>query len=1573
MDSNDVRDEWKRRIGLAGLCTLVLMIAALPAAAQVGRLISPGPLTRAHEKLEGISNCDKCHEKGNRVSADRCLACHKPIAERMAAHKGVHRDVTGECENCHVEHMGRDAELRPFETKNFDHQAETGFALTGKHASLAAKCDSCHKTRSFLGLSSACASCHQDPHKGRLGNRCEQCHSVNVGFKETGKSFDHSKTAFPLVGGHQRVACEKCHQNQVFKGLKFASCTDCHTNPHKARLGTNCSSCHTPVSWKVENFDHSKTGAPLLGKHRTVACAKCHQKPATEVRLSMKPCAACHADPHKGNFGGKDCSACHNESGFGNAPFDHQARTKFALEGKHATLECTACHKQPRGRTARTLDFRGLKTACVACHSDPHGGQFGQACEQCHTAATFRVTTFEHPRFPAFYAGQHAKVTCEQCHRTGTRGTPGPKTPAVATRVYKGLSTDCVTCHKDVHLGQLGSKCESCHSVDAEKFAPNGFDHQATGFPLTGKHLTVTCHDCHKKETGAFPAGSGTAVRLKGLSSQCAACHKDPHLGQVGSDCRSCHDTTQFAIRTYQHRGLKGFFRGKHLTAACGDCHRKVEMDFPAGHGVAVQLSGLGGSCTSCHTDPHGGQLGAACDTCHSPEAAWKSASRAFHKAGLFPLEGRHLITPCADCHWNGVIKGTPTACYDCHWIRRQDDKYQTRLGNQCELCHRPTSWAATNWDHTARTGFALSGVHRTLACDQCHRDANFAGTPTGCVDCHREDYDRAEDPNHVKAGFPTTCENCHRPSDSSWNQARFDHATFPLAGVHASQPCTACHQNDVYAGTSRNCVGCHQADFDGSLNPNHAAAGFASSCDDCHRFADSSWSQGQYSHTVWPLQGLHADQTCVTCHGSGVYQGLANSCVSCHQSDYDQSQNPPHASVGFPLACEGCHNPTDTSWQQGRFDHATFPLAGVHLSQPCDACHQNGVYAGTARTCVGCHQSVYDSSRNPNHVAAMFPATCDSCHRFSDTSWQQGTYDHATFPLAGVHATRPCNACHQNDVFAGTARTCYGCHQSNFEQAADPNHVTAGFPTTCDTCHKYTDTSWNQGVFDHSTFALLGVHATQTCNGCHQNGVFAGTPRTCYGCHQSNFEQAADPNHLTAGFPTSCDTCHQYTDTSWNQGVFDHSTFALLGAHATETCNGCHQNGVFAGTPRTCYGCHQPDFEQAADPNHLTAGFPTTCDTCHKYSDTNWNQAVFDHSTFALLGVHATQTCSACHQNGVYAGTARTCYGCHQTNYDQATDPNHVAAGFATTCDDCHRYTDTSWDQFVFNHSSFTLAGVHASQTCNACHRNDVFAGTPRTCYGCHQTKYEQTTDPNHITAGFPTTCDDCHKFTDSSWTQGVFDHSTFPLAGVHLTQPCDACHRNGVYAGTPRTCYGCHQTKYEQTTDPNHITAGFPTTCDDCHKFSDSSWTQGVFDHSTFPLAGVHLTQPCDACHRNGVYAGTPRTCYGCHQTKYEQTRDPNHIAAGFPTSCETCHRFSDARWEQGVFNHTWFPITSGRHSGNPCSACHTDPNNYMVFSCTTGCHSRSETDGHHREVSGYTYDSAACYSCHPQGRGD
>jgi hypothetical protein len=570
----------------------------------------------------------------------------------MAKKVGVHRAVTNDCVTCHVEHAGVDGELRPFDPGKFDHARQTGFALDGKHAAGAANCALCHKTRSFVTASAACASCHTDVHKGALGKTCERCHSTKASFKAVSTTFDHRTTAFPLAGAHRSVACARCHVTSTFKGVKFASCTNCHKTPHPPAVSNACTTCHTNDTWKTRRFDHDRTAFPLVARHALVECAACHREPAAKVKPASSTCATCHADPHRGTFR-QDCKVCHNEKGFSGAPFDHAAGTGFALTEGHAGRECRSCHKTITAAgvplAKKMLDYRGLGTStCATCHVDPHRGQLGATCATCHTTRDFRVSTFAHPRFPELFGGQHAALRCEACHkppapspsmaasaragappaRTGTppaRGAgPPDRSPApqvlLSAAKFAGTPTACASCHADVHLGQVRGTCESCHSVGGAKFAVVGFSHDRARFRLTGAHASVACANCHRRETGAFPAGSGTATRLTGVRTECRSCHADVHLGQVAASCETCHATDTFRVSRYTHRGgPRDFFVGRHVRAACSACHKPATGQFPAGKGTAVRFA-IPATCVSCHTDVHNGTPGQDCARCHRPE-----------------------------------------------------------------------------------------------------------------------------------------------------------------------------------------------------------------------------------------------------------------------------------------------------------------------------------------------------------------------------------------------------------------------------------------------------------------------------------------------------------------------------------------------------------------------------------------------------------------------------------------------------------------------------------------------------------------------------------------------------------------------------------------------------------------------------------------------------------------------------------------------------------------------------------------------------------------------------------------
>ena len=140
-------------------------------------------------------------------------------------------------------------------------------------------------------------------------------------------------------------------------------------------------------------------------------------------------------------------------------------------------------------------------------------------------------------------------------------------------------------------------------------------------------------------------------------------------------------------------------------------------------------------------------------------------------------------------------------------------------------------------------------------------------------------------------------------------------------------------------------------------------------------------------------------------------------------------------------------------------------------------------------------------------------------------------------------------------------------------------------------------------------------------------------------------------------------------------------------------------------------------------------------------------------------------------------------------------------------------------------------------------------------------------------------------------------------------------------------------------------------------------------------YVLRGAHLVikNDCFKCHM-GSYSGTPNTCFGCHSTEYNNTTNPNHVSAGFPTACESCH--SENAWIPSTWDHDnmYFPIYSGKHRNEwaQCIDCHTTAGVFTTFSCID-CHEhndKAEVDDDHDKVTGYSYNSSACYSCHPTG---
>ena len=1339
-------------------------------------------------------------------------------------------------------------------------------------------------------------------------------------------------------------------------------CAQNSKNPH-GPLKMACESCHTTLSWKPirakPEFDHnSETKFPLRGMHQGVQCSQCHTNPV--FSKVGKLCADCHADIHARQMGAA-CQDCHTVRGWRVSVANVGNHfNRFPLLGAHAAVPCDACHKG-----AATGVFYGLSTSCVSCHLTDYqkanapshvAANLPLDCQTCHGIDHWQGAKFDHAAFTNFpLLGAHAQLDCSACHLNGQ---------------FAGTPVDCYSCHiKDYNAAQdpnhvtagFPHDCLLCHSFASWQGAT--FNHNMTPFPLTGAHTSVQCSACH------------IGGKFAGTPTQCAGCHmpdfqntNNPNHVQSGfpTQCDSCHTTTSWQGAKFDHNTTKFPLTGAHINVSCNQCH------------VNGQFAGTPTDCYSCHlkdyqtaASPNHLQAGYPqdCTICHTT-AAWTGATFN-HNSTPFPLTGAHTQATCVQCHAGGKFTGTPTDCASCHITDFNNSTNPNHVlagfATNCAACHTTVQWKGGVFNHNT-TKFPLTGAHTTVSCIQCHVSGPYSATPTDCYSCHLKDFNSASSPNHAVAGFPTSCTLCH--NTTQWQGAVFDHGktAFPLTGAHTSVQCAQCHVGGNFTTVPTDCASCHLADFNKTTNPNHVAAALPTNCAFCHSTVNWQGAQFDHSKTGFALTGAHATVQCNQCHVGGKYAGTPTDCASCHLTDFNGTNNPPHAKAGFPTSCVLCH--TTTAWQPATFDHSQgpFPLTGAHKTVQCAQCHVGGNFTTTPTDCASCHLTDFNGTNNPPHAKAGFPTSCALCH--TTTSWAGATFDHSktAFPLTGAHTTVQCSQCHTNGNYTTVPTDCGSCHMADFNGTNNPPHAKAGFPTACALCH--TTTSWAGATFDHSktAFPLTGAHTTVQCAQCHTNGNFTTVPTDCGSCHMKDYTGTNNPPHAKAGFPTTCALCH--TTTSWAGATFDHSktAFPLTGAHITVQCAQCHVNNNFTTVPTDCGSCHITDYNGTNNPAHAKAGFPTTCALCH--NTTSWLQSTFNHNNtpFPLTGAHTSVQCATCHVNNNFTNLSTACYSCHQNDFQGTNNPAHAAAGFPQDCSLCH--TTVSWAGATFDHSKtpFPLTGAHTSVQCATCHVNNNFTNLSTACYSCHQKDYQGTNNPPHASAGFPQDCSLCH--TTTSWAGATFNHNStpFPLTGAHTSVQCATCHVNNNFTNLSTACYSCHQKDYQGTTNPAHAAAGFPQDCSICH--NTTSWAGATFDHSKtpFPLTGAHTSVACASCHVNNVFAGTPTDCYSCHATEYNTTTSPNHKAAGFPTTCATCH--TTTAWTGATFNHTYFPMNHG-NANSVCSTCHTNSADYSVFQCT-GCHTQSQTNQEHGGVKGYVWSSPNCYQCHPKGSG-
>ncbi len=157
----------------------------------------------------------------------------------------------------------------------------------------------------------------------------------------------------------------------------------------------------------------------------------------------------------------------------------------------------------------------------------------------------------------------------------------------------------------------------------AAAFSAASFQHQSTGFPLTGMHAELLCSDCHSQ---------AAVNNYGGQRSECATCHlseynSTDHISRIYliTDCSRCHNTSGWNNQQFVH---------ENSDHQCSICHMSDE------NSANQMVTGHG-------------QLANNCSICHSASAWTSILYEHLHteRANQVPNDA-----DCSACHQNGFM-----------------------------------------------------------------------------------------------------------------------------------------------------------------------------------------------------------------------------------------------------------------------------------------------------------------------------------------------------------------------------------------------------------------------------------------------------------------------------------------------------------------------------------------------------------------------------------------------------------------------------------------------------------------------------------------------------------------------------------------------------------------------------------------------------------------------------------------------------------------------------------------------------------------------------------------------------
>jgi hypothetical protein len=403
----------------------------------------------------------------------------------------------------------------------------------------------------------------------------------------------------------------------------------------------------------------------------------------------------------------------------------------------------------------------------------------------------------------------------------------------------------------------------------AQNAVTSKFDHDPTGFLLTGTHVSIPCASCHIN------------ARYKTTPRACFGCHNGmtaPGAASVLSHpvttnyCEGCHQTTTW--RDYR------FIDHVQALGPCANCHNnKIAAGKTPNHPIT------NAACNTCHFNTvtfKGGILPAntpqapagtakTTNTTATPPATTTEPPRVSpsKSPGAQTLPGT-LSTSTKPSH-TGLVSG----CASCHNSVAATGKPSNHIitAAPCETCHKSTvTFAGARMNHgglvancarchsgTLAIGKPAKHIVTNAPCETCHKSTlTFAGARVDhaslngtCISCHNGAAAEGRPPRHLLTTLP--CETCHRTA--FWTPATYRHTSPAYVNHGLGISCNSCHVANGQTAAWKfpafrpNCAGCHvdryrpmaHVKFERPVKVYYTVAELRDCTGSCHTYADNT------------------------------------------------------------------------------------------------------------------------------------------------------------------------------------------------------------------------------------------------------------------------------------------------------------------------------------------------------------------------------------------------------------------------------------------------------------------------------------------------------------------------------------------------------------------------------------------------------------------------------------------------------------------------------------------------------------------------------------------------------------